>query len=200
MKELLNVKDALKKKRPVFRRLQSTHIKRISRSGYRKPKGVHNKQGNQVRGRLGIIKTGYGYPKAVRGLQADGKKQIVIFTKDQITQLEKNQIGVFGSTLGSKKRLEFLEFAKEKSLPLAYDIDAQIASIKEQLSARKKKQKKREQKREARKKESQKKTDSKKTEQKTTKTEKSEQKSEKEPSDKETLKKEQDKVLITKSQ
>ncbi len=147
VEELLKIKKSVKESRPRFIRSGATHIKRVSRSGYRKPKGVHNKVGNNKKGHRTTIKTGFGYPKKVRGLTEDGLTIVTVSSLQTIKSLDsKKIIIVLASSLGMKKRIALLELVKEQKLRVqgVKDINQYIQLCKDSVQKRKVEQSKKE--------------------------------------------------------
>jgi large subunit ribosomal protein L32e len=201
-KKLLDVKKDSKSSRPKFVRMGAKHVKRVSRSGYRKPKGVHNKVGNNIKGRRTTIATGYGYPKAVRGLNKNGLLPVVVSSEAELLSIDtKTQVAVIASSVGGRKKIALLEIAKEKLIAISgvEDVEKTVAELKETKAAYKKaqleKSKKRTDKKDAAVKAKSGKNDEKKADVK--KSEATESKDE--VKDEKAQKKEQDKVLISKN-
>ncbi|MFT4312781.1 MAG: eL32 family ribosomal protein [Candidatus Woesearchaeota archaeon] len=144
-KDIQEVKQHIKSKRPTFIRSGATHIKRVSRSGYRKPKGVHNKVGNNKKGRRTTIKTGFGYPKITRNVRADGLNIKYVSSETDIAHIDpKTDIVILASSLGSRKRIEIVELLSKKSIKIdgIEDASSYISQIQESVKKRKSEQQK----------------------------------------------------------
>jgi len=113
--DLLKIKKQIRKTRPRFIRSGATHIKRVSRTGYRSPKGLHNKVGDNKRGRRAQIDTGYGYPKAVRGKSRNGLDIVTVRSESELAQCDpaKHSI-IVAASVGMKKKLPLLKACVEK--------------------------------------------------------------------------------------
>lgn len=114
-KELLETREKVSSKRPEFKRPESWRYKRLQ-TGWRKPKGVDNHQRKQKsRGRPGIVKIGFGGPKAARGLHPSGFTDNLVFNVNDLEKLNPKSDGVrIGHAVGSKKRKEIMTKALEK--------------------------------------------------------------------------------------
>ncbi|RZD31650.1 MAG: hypothetical protein CXT77_02060 [uncultured DHVE6 group euryarchaeote] len=141
MKELITQKIAMKKKMPKFRR-QESHVKaRLSRTGWRKPKGTHSKMRRQRKGYDVIVKVGYRTPKLLRGRLRSGLIEVAITTPEELKSITKDQIALIPRTLGNRKRLVILQEAKKLKLNLSNFpmIEDKIKEIESGLVSRKKK-------------------------------------------------------------
>jgi large subunit ribosomal protein L32e len=104
-KDILQVKATIKSKRPLFRRASAVHTLRVSRTGYRRPKGLHNKIKDNRKGHATTIKSGYGYPRDTRGCNAQGKEIVLIRTLDELKNYKPSEIAVIlDASLGAKKK------------------------------------------------------------------------------------------------
>ena len=71
-KAALALRAAQKKATPVFRRTEWFRYKRLSRSGWRRPKGMDNKQRRNYKYRGAMVRVGHGKVAAARGLHSSG--------------------------------------------------------------------------------------------------------------------------------
>ena len=133
-KTKLEIRTAIKKRKPTFRRRQSNQFAKIAKNdAWRRPKGMGNKSRRNRRGHIGMLKVGYGSPREVRGANRDGLFEVVIANIAQLQQVDlKTQAPIISATVGNKKKLDILEFAlKEKiSIGNVKDISAKIEEIK----------------------------------------------------------------------
>ena len=75
LKAALALRAAQKKATPSFRRTEWFRYKRLSRSGWRKPHGMDNKQRRNFKYRGSLVKIGHGKVNAASGLHhPDSKK------------------------------------------------------------------------------------------------------------------------------
>ncbi len=129
--ELLNTKKQIRKVRPRFVRSSAQHIKRISRSGYRKPKGLHNKIGDGKKGHRTTIKTGFGYPKKTRYQTLEGLTLVHVSTPKDVAELDAKKVKVIlSSKVGAKKRVALLKLCAEKKLSVLSVKDAAASAQK----------------------------------------------------------------------
>lgn len=114
-KEKLELREKISSKRPNFKRPESWRYKRLQTT-WRKPKGVDNHQRKQKsRGRPGIVKIGYGGPKAAKGLHPSGFTDNLIYNVSDLEKLNPKTDGVrIGHSVGTKKRKEIMLKAIEK--------------------------------------------------------------------------------------
>ena len=140
MKELMNIKSAMKKRRPSFKRQEFNKRIRLSRSSWRKPRGVDSKMREQRGGKRAIVKIGYGTPRKLRGRLANGMVEVQVSTVKELTSLAKDQIAVIPRTLGNRRRLELLKEASKSKISISNfkNIDAKIKEIETAFDARKK--------------------------------------------------------------
>lgn len=139
MKELITQKIAMKKKMPKFRR-QEAHVKaRLSRSGWRKPRGVHSKMRRQRKGYNAIVKIGYRTPRLLRGRLRNGLLEVAITSPEELKNITKDQIALIPRTLGNRKRLAILQEAKKMKASISNFpmIDEKIKEIETGLAERK---------------------------------------------------------------
>ena len=114
-KEKLELRQKIASKRPEFKRPESWRYKRLQ-TGWRKPKGVDSHQRKQKsRSRPGIVKIGYGGPKAAKGLHPSGFTDNLVFNVHDLDKLNPKTDGVrIGHSVGTKKRKEIMIKALEK--------------------------------------------------------------------------------------
>ncbi len=184
MKELLELKERMKKKRPRFVR-QDAHKKRL-RKRWVKPRGLHSKVRLKKAGHARKVSDGYGSPKELRGLNKDGLKIIRIHNEQELDNIVKEKEGIIlSSNIGIKNKINLLKKAKEKGITiLNINADEYLKKKEEEIKKRLEKKKAEKEKRKKKKEE----------EEKVKKEEKLEEKlSDEEKKEKE--KKEKDKLL-----
>lgn len=115
LKRLLEVRAAMKKKKPEFVRSDANKMFRLSRTSWRLPRGRDNKIRRRIKGRM--PHPGYGVPKEVRGLNSTGLEEIIVRNVAGLEGLgpEKHLVRI-GGTVGLKKRLDIVEEAGKKKL------------------------------------------------------------------------------------
>lgn len=139
LNKLMELKKEKLKKNPHFLPRKSGLIKRISTS-WRRPIGIHNKIRKCKRGKGALVRIGYSTPKLLKGMTRDMKMPVSVSTAKDLDNLTKDNVIVFSSSLGNKKKLVIAKLAKEKNIALfSYDNhDTVINSIEENMSTRKK--------------------------------------------------------------
>lgn len=111
-RELLEGRKRVSGSRPEFRRQESWRYDRL-KEAWRKPKGKDNHQRKQKsRGRPGLVKVGYGGPRASRGLHPSGYTDNLVHSRADLDGLDPRSDGVrLGHGVGSKKRREIVSAA-----------------------------------------------------------------------------------------
>jgi len=118
-KEKLELREQIAEHRPDFIRPESWRYKRLDTT-WRKPKGVdHHQRKQKSRGRPGIVKVGYGGPKASRGLHPSGYTDNLVYNVNDLEKLNPKTDGIrFGHSVGTKKRKEIIVQAIEKKFKI----------------------------------------------------------------------------------
>lgn len=125
MQNLIKEKLQIRKIRPKFMRQKATQKSRLSRSSYRAPKGLQSKMGDNKAGHRSQIKTGFGYPKALRGLDRKGRKIVMINNvADAQSVVAKDSIAVIASAIGKKKKIEIVKILMDKKVQMSNVKDA----------------------------------------------------------------------------
>ena len=116
-KTMLKFRAAQKKKQPAFRRQEWFRYKRLSHSGWRKPKGYQSKQRLNMKYRTPMARIGFGKISAVRGLHSSGFEEVLIHKIEDLESLnpEKQAIRI-GSSVGNRKRLSIHDRADDLGL------------------------------------------------------------------------------------
>jgi len=78
MKAALALRAAQKKKTPSFRRTEWFRYKRLSRSGWRAPHGMDNKQRRNYKYRGSLVRIGHGKVAEARFLHPSGFREIMV--------------------------------------------------------------------------------------------------------------------------
>ncbi len=114
MKELVKFREEVKKRKPEFRRYLADRIKKLSRSGYRRPKGIQNKMRKRIFGKPKMPCAGYGGPREARHLHPSGYREVLVYNPADLEKIDKENEAVrIASCVGTKKRLEILKKAEE---------------------------------------------------------------------------------------
>ena len=105
LKAALALRAAQKKATPSFRRTEWFRYKRLSRSGWRKPHGMDNKQRRNYRYRGSLVRIGHGKVNAASGLHPSGFEEIMVHNSGDLDQIDaETQAARVGSTVGGRKR------------------------------------------------------------------------------------------------
>jgi len=182
MKELLELRRKLKKKKPKFLRQDAHRLKKLEKK-WRQPKGRHSKMRFKLRSYRKQPSIGYSSPREVRGLDPKGRKEIKVETIKDLDNVKENNVIVIGSTVGTKKKVAILKKIQEKKLTVknVKNIDEFIKQVEESLKKKKEEAKEKETEKKKSKEEALKKAEEKKKEEdKKTEKEKEEEKEEKE--------------------
>ena len=113
-KEALATRSAQSKKQPAFRRQEWYRYKRLSRTGWRKPKGMDSKQRKNKRWRTPMARIGFGKVADARGLHPSGFSEIMVHRPDDLDQIDpKVEAARIGKRVGNRKRAAIHEKADE---------------------------------------------------------------------------------------
>ncbi len=103
--EALALRAAQKKKTPSFRRTEWFRYKRLSRSGWRAPHGMDNKQRRNFKYRGSLVRVGHGKVAAARGLHPSGFQEVMVHNLDDLETIDpETQAARVGRTVGGRKR------------------------------------------------------------------------------------------------
>ena len=139
MIELLEIRKALKEKKPEFIRQDNPKRMKLN-DKWRKPKGIHSKIRHKFKGRRKMPSPGYKSPRKVKGLHSSGLKMVRIFSAGDIAKIRKELEGaVISKSVGIKKKLGILKKAKELDVKiLNINVDEQIKKIEDFINSKKK--------------------------------------------------------------
>jgi len=105
MKAALALRAAQKKGTPSFRRTEWFRYKRLSRSGWRKPHGMDNKQRRNYKYRGSLVRIGHGKVNAASGLHPSGFEEVMVHNTRDLDQIDaETQAARIGATVGGRKR------------------------------------------------------------------------------------------------
>jgi len=145
MKEKLQLRKEIKKKKPNFVRQEIGKQKKIT-AKWRRPKGIQSKVRLHKRGKRRCVSPGYGSPKEVKDLSPDGFIQVIISNISKMQELDaKTQGIIISGTVGNKKKLAIIEESKKLGLKIINikDAEKKVLQINEKLKIRKEKRSKR---------------------------------------------------------
>ncbi len=149
--ELLKKRKELKNKKPDFTRTDSHKKDRIGNS-WRNPRGLQNKMRLNKRGYNKCVRTGWGSPKAVKGLHPTGLEPIRVHNTNDLEDIDEELQGIIiASNVGDRKRVKIIEEAQERDISiLNLDGDEYLEKVEQKIEKRQEKRKKREEKRKER--------------------------------------------------
>ena len=114
LKAALALRAAQKKRTPSFRRTEWFRYKRLSRSGWRKPHGMDNKQRRNYKYRGSLVRIGHGKVKAANGLHPSGFEEVMVHNPKEVDNVDpKTQAIRILSKVGDKKREIIVKKADE---------------------------------------------------------------------------------------
>jgi len=117
IKKLLELRNAMKKKKPHFIR-QNSIRKKLGRKWVR-PSGIHSKMRECRGGKRASVQAGYSSPKAVRGLHKRGLKMVIINNLKDIESMDaKTEGAIIASKTGMKKKIGLIKKLEEKGIEL----------------------------------------------------------------------------------
>ena len=118
MKEIVSLRDMIRRSRPRFLRMESWRYLRVKDS-WRKPRGIDNHMRREKKGWPKIVKIGYRGPVHSRGLHPTGFRDVLVHNVGELSGLNPEKDAVrLGSSLGGRKRLEVAIKAKEIGLKI----------------------------------------------------------------------------------
>ena len=116
-KEALKKRSEQKKKQPKFRRQEWFRYRRLSKTGYRKPKGDDSSMRKNRKYRSPMARVGYGKIAAARGLHPSGFEDVLVHNAGELDGLDPETQAVrIGSSVGNRKRTRIHERADELGL------------------------------------------------------------------------------------
>ena len=105
MKAALALRAAQKKKTPSFRRTEWFRYKRLSRSGWRAPHGMDNKQRRNYKYRGSLVRIGHGKVAAARFLHPSGFREVMVHNVADVESVDpETEAARVGATVGGRKR------------------------------------------------------------------------------------------------
>ena len=113
-KAALALRAEQKKLTPSFRRTEWFRYKRLSRSGWRAPHGMDNKQRRNYKYRGSLVRIGHGKVAAARFLHPSGFREIMVHNLADLESIDpETQAARVGSTVGGRKREHIYSRADE---------------------------------------------------------------------------------------
>ena len=116
-KSALKMRSEQSKKQPKFRRQEWFRYRRLSKTGYRKPRGDDSSMRKNRKYRSPMARVGYGKVAAARGLHPSGFEEVLVHKADQLDGIDPEKQAVrIGSSVGNRKRSRIHERADELGL------------------------------------------------------------------------------------
>ena len=113
-KAALALRAEQKKATPSFRRTEWYRYKRLSRSGWRAPHGMDNKQRKNLKYRSSLVRVGHGKVSAARGLHSSGFREIMVHNTGDLEVIDpETEAARVGGTVGGRKREHIYSRADE---------------------------------------------------------------------------------------
>lgn len=114
MKIALALRVEQKKKTPAFKRTEWFRYKRLSRSGWRAPHGMDNKQRRNYKYRSSLVRVGHGKVATARGLHPSGFREVMVHNTGDLEVIDpESEAARVGKTVGGRKREQIYSRADE---------------------------------------------------------------------------------------
>ncbi len=138
---VLQLRNALKKKKPVFRKTDAHKCKKLE-ANWRQPRGRHSKYRLKLKSRPRQPSIGFSSPKEVRFFTADGYPLLLVYNSADLGGV-KTPITI-ASGVGTRKRIEIIKKAKELHLSITNvkDGDVFVKNVEDMLKQKKERKKK----------------------------------------------------------
>ena len=103
-KAALVLRAEQKKATPSFRRTEWFRYKRLSRSGWRAPHGMDNKQRKNLKYRSSLVRVGHGKVSAAHGLHPSGFREVMVHNTGDLEAIDpETEAARVGGTVGGRK-------------------------------------------------------------------------------------------------
>tara|TARA_B100001996_G_scaffold97463_1_gene72968 strand:+ start:22 stop:675 length:654 start_codon:yes stop_codon:yes gene_type:complete len=113
-KAALEARKTQKKSQPKFRRQEWFRYKRLSRTGWKRPRGDDSSQRKNRKYRSPLVRVGYGKIAAARGLHPSGFEEVLVQRPEDLDGIDPAvQAARVGGTVGGRKRALIHERADE---------------------------------------------------------------------------------------
>lgn len=101
----LKLRRELKDRTPTFRREEWFRYKELSRSGWRRPRGITSAMRRHYKYRHNVVTIGYGGPNVVKGLHPSGFEEVHVWNVADLDRIDpKKQAARVGGSVGARKR------------------------------------------------------------------------------------------------
>ena len=110
----MEVRADKKKREPTFHRQEWFRYRRLEKTGYRRPRGMHSKMRKHWGYRPPLARIGYRGPKISRGLHPSGFEEVLVWNERGLDAVDpKRQAVRIGHGVGGRKRQKIQEKADE---------------------------------------------------------------------------------------
>jgi large subunit ribosomal protein L32e len=154
-KDLLELRNASKQRKPKFLKQDANRLKRLSKH-WRAPRGIHSKMRFGLRSYRKQPSVGFSSPKEVKGLTREGYEQITV---NNLKELEGITTPItLAANIGRKNKIEIIKKCQEKKIKILNikDVDAYIKKSEDSMKKKKDEIKKRKEKKDKKKQEKEK--------------------------------------------
>ena len=115
--DALKFRASQKKKQPAFRRQEWYRYRRVSRSSWRKPKGMHSSMRLNRKYRPPMARIGYRKITSARDLHPSGFQEVLVHKASDLEGLDPERQAIrIGATVGNRKRINIHERANDLGL------------------------------------------------------------------------------------
>ena len=116
-KAALEMRASQSKKQPSFRRQEWFRYRRLSKTGYRKPKGKDSKMLMNRKYRSPMARVGYGKVASARGLHPSGFEEVLVHNIDELDGIDPERQAVrIVPAVGTRKRSRIHDRADDLGL------------------------------------------------------------------------------------
>ncbi len=116
LERLLRIRAEAKRRKPEFTRMNAWMLARLG-DKWRRPKGLDNKIGHEIKGYPAKVKVGYGSPRLARGRHPSGYAEVLVHNPRELEGLDPALHAIrIAHTVGRRKRIEILKKAEELGL------------------------------------------------------------------------------------
>ena len=113
----LKFRASQKKQQPAFRRQEWYRYRRLARSSWRKPKGMHSSMRLNRKYRPPMARIGYRKIASARDLHPSGFQEVLVHKPSDMDGLDPERQAVrIGATVGNRKRISIHERANDLGL------------------------------------------------------------------------------------
>ena len=106
-RKALSLRENIAGRRPWFRRTQWYEYKRLSDTGWRRPRGVDSAMRRHFGYEQPVVRVGFAGPKSVRGLHASGFQEVYVEVLSDLKKIDvKTQAARVSGTLGTRRLRE----------------------------------------------------------------------------------------------